>query len=334
MNAEIHLLDYVLPENQLSNIQLAEQFPDFSPEKISEKTGIDSRHIAGPKEYASDLALKAAKKILTTTSSPIDFILFNSQSPDYFLPTTACILQEKLGLPTTVGALDYNLGCSGYIYGLAMAKGLIAAGIARNILLLNSETYSKYLHPSDKSVRTLFGDGAAATLISASSSNGIGEFVLGTDGSGAEHLIVPAGGTRLPCSAETAITTMDESGYLRSQDKLYMNGPEIFNFTLANIPKCVNECLQKNELSLDNIDLFVFHQANRFMLDFLRKKIKIQTEKFYVNMSRVGNTVSASIPIALAMAELEGKLVPGMKIMLVGFGVGLSWGAVVVTWKS
>jgi len=326
---------YYLPEQVLTNEALAELYPGWTAEKILEKTGISARHISGPGETAGDLGEKAAHKLFAEHAvdpATIDFVLLATQSPDYFLPTTACLLQHRLGLPRTVGALDFNLGCSAFIYGLSLAKGLIASETAKNVLLITAETYTKHIHPMDKSVRTIFGDGAAATLISASDTEGIGGFVLGTDGSGHDKLIVPSGGMRLKPSDETAVERTDESENIRSQDHLFMDGTEIFSFTIATVPRTVKETLEKNHLAMEEIDLFVFHQANKYMLDFLRKKCKIPSEKFYMNFEDCGNTVSASIPIALARAEQDGTLKRGTKVMLVGFGVGLSWGAVVVNW--
>ncbi len=332
---KISKIAYAFPNKILDNKTLADLYPNWTAEKIYIKTGIRERRVCEDYETAADLAEKASRKLFTVNdvdSSSIDFILLVTQSPDYFLPTTACTLQHRLGLPSRVGALDINLGCSGFIYGLSVAKGLIVSGIAHNVLLLTAETYSKHLHPMDKSVRTIFGDGAAATLVTESAQSGVSEFVLGTDGSGFDKLIVPAGGFRLKRNACTALEREDDSGNFRSQEHLYMDGAEIFSFTINTVPKTVNETLVKNNMSLDEVDLFVFHQANKYMLDFLRKKCKISEEKFYMNFEDCGNTVSASIPIALARAEADGALCSGTKIMLVGFGVGLSWGAVVVTW--
>lgn len=333
--ANIKAIEYSLPEKVLSNEELANIYPGWTADKIFEKTGIRERHISAAGETACDLAEQAAKGLFAKFAiapTTIDFILLATQSPDYFLPTSACILQDRLGIPTTAGALDFNLGCSAYIYGLSLAKGLIASGTAQNVLFITSETYTKHIHPMDKSVRTIFGDGAAATLIEATKSEGIGQFILGTDGRGYDKLIVPAGGMRLCPSTETAVEVADDSGNTRSRDNLYMDGTEIFSFTIATIPRTVKETLEKNKLSMEEIDLYVFHQANKYMLDFLCKKCKIPACRFYINFADCGNTVSASIPIALARAVQDGTLRPGMKVMLVGFGVGLSWGAVVVNW--
>ncbi len=334
-SSRVEKIVYYLPERILTNEELAGLYPGWTADKIFDKTGIRTRHVSADGETAGDLAEQAAKQLFSEYGIDplsINFILLATQSPDYFLPTTACMLQSRLGIPTTAGALDFNLGCSGFVYGLAVAKGLIASGVASKILFITADTYSKYVHPMDKSARTIFGDGAAATLIGASDAENIGQFVLGTDGRGYDKLIVPAGGMRMACSDSTSAEQTDESGNIRSQNNLFMDGMEIFNFTITTVPKTVKEALEKNGVTLEGIDLFVFHQANKYMLDFLCKKCKIPAEKFYMNFADCGNTVSASIPIALARAVQDGTLKPGMKVMLVGFGVGLSWGATIITW--
>lgn len=335
MGVSIKAVSYYLPEKTLFNNELALLYKDWTPEKILEKTGVNSRHIAGEEEYVSDLAVKASHRLFDEYGiKPCDigFILLATQSPDYMLPTTACLIQNRLGIPTTAGAIDYNLGCSAYVYGLALSKSLILGGITDNVLLIMAETYSKHIHPMDKSIRTIFGDGAAATYIQKSEKNQIGEFILCTDGSGAEHLIIPSSGMKIDKTEKSKEEVTDENGSIRTPENIYMNGPEIFNFTIKSIPKTVEGVLYKNKLSIDDIALFVFHQANKFMLDYLRKKIRIPEDKFYINLENLGNTVSASIPIALKMAELEKKIKKGDKVMLVGFGVGLSWGATIIEW--
>lgn len=339
MGAFIRAIEYHLPEGMLTNELLAAEFPDWTVEKIEEKTGISVRRIAAPGECASDLGVAAAEKLFASgvcAPQDIDYLLLCTQSPDYFLPTTSCVMQDRLGIPKTAGAIDFNQGCSGYVYGLGLAKGLIETGQASNVLLVTAETYSKHIHPGDKSVRTLFGDAAAATLIQKrrAGESCIGPFVYGTDGSGGKNLIVPTGGVRQPRTAETGQVVMDESGNLRSLDNLYMNGSEIFTFTLNTIPKSVKGLLEVSGKTMDDIDLFVFHQANRFMLEHLRKKVKIPEEKFCMSFGVYGNTVSSTIPIALKDVAMEGRLNAGDLVMLVGFGVGYSWGATLVRWEG
>jgi len=325
MKAYIKAIDYYLPQKELTNDDLVREFPDWTLDKIATKVGIQRRYISAENETSADLAIEAAQKMFAQSidKSVVDYLLFCTQSPDYFLPASACIIQDKLGLSKNIGALDFNQGCSGYVYGLSLAKGLIIAGIARNVLLLTGETYTKHLHPLDKGNRTIFGDGASATLISTDGFAEIGNFSLGTDGSGAEKLILKTGGTRIP--QKTNRVEFDENGNPVSSDYIYMNGGEIFSFTLSSVPVLVNNTLEKNNINKSEIDLFIFHQANRYMLDFLRKKIKIDEEKFYIYLSEVGNTVSSTIPIAIFDALKKGVYKPGMKVLIAGFGVGLSW---------
>ena len=336
MKAYIKAIEIVLPEAVLGNEELAAQYPGWTADKIQSKTGIVQRHIARPDECSSDLAVAAAHKLFSSgvcQPAQVDYVLLCTQSPDYFLPTTACLLQDRLGLPTHCGALDFNLGCSGFVYGLGLAKGLLETGQARNILLFTAETYSKFIHPADKSVRTLFGDAGAVTLVSAveSSEELIGSLVFGTDGSGAKNLIVPTGGMRHRDTSASELIE-DESGNARAINNLYMNGPEIFNFTLRAVPDTVARLLAQSGRSLEDIDLFVFHQANQYMLEHLRKKLKVPIEKFCISMSHSGNTVSSTIPIALKQAQQTGILLPGQVVMVVGFGVGYSWAGAIVHW--
>lgn len=325
-------ISYYLPSTTLTNVELSALYPSWSDEKIFVKTGIVSRHVASEEETAADLAERAAKKLFEekgVSPEKVDFVLLCTQSPDYKLPPSACILQHKLGISTTAGALDYDLGCSGFVYGLMLAKGLVTGGVAKSVLLLTAETYSKYIHPMDKSVRTIFGDGAAATLIDEEAARTIGRFSYGTDGSGADRLIVKTGGAR-EVFDPAAVEDEDASGNKRTKNNVFMSGPDIFNFTLDIVPKTIDDVCVKNGITRNDIDLFVFHQANKFMLDTIRKVNAIPRDKYYVDLEDVGNTVSSTIPIALARAREKGILRPGMKVMIMGFGVGLSWGATII----
>ena len=328
---------FALPEEILDNEQLASEYEGWSAEKIYAKTGICRRRIAARDECASDLAVRAAQAVMADTGldpSRVDFLLYCTQTPDYILPTTACVLQHRLGLPMSCGALDFNLGCSGYVYGLGLAKALIDSGQAGTVLLLTADTYSKLINPADKSVRTLFGDGATATLIVGREQESlIGPFVYGTDGGGAENLIVPTGGMRRALVPQAPLVP-DDSGNARTVNDLYMNGAEIFSFTLRMVPQAVRQLLTKAGIEQEAVDLFVFHQANRFMLDHLRRKLQIPATKFVIAMDQVGNTVSSSIPIALCQAAEQGQLKPNALAMLVGFGVGYSWGATFMRWGA
>lgn len=306
MSAFIKDIAYYLPETILTNEQLAAEFPEWTTEKIAGKVGIAERHIAAPDETASDMAVAAAERLFANghDRSQIDFVLLCTQSPDYMLPSSACLVQHRLGLSTKCGAFDFNLGCSGYEYGLVVAKSLIRSGVAQNVLLLTAEMYTKYLSQDDKGNRTIFSDGASATWVGKEGFAEIGECSLGTDGSGAEFLIK------------------------RPYEPLYMDGGAIFDFSSDVVPQMVEDVLHKSNLQMDDINLWVFHQANKYMINYIRKMLEIDKERFYIYMEHVGNTVSSTIPIALVEARNEGKL--HGNIMLAGFGVGLSWGAVLL----
>lgn len=311
-----------LPERVETNAELKAQFPGWDMDLIYEKTGIDKRHIAAEGECASDLAAKAAQKLFDQHDidpQSIDFLLLCTQTPDYPLPTTACLLQSRLGLRTTVGALDFNLGCSGYVYGLSLADGLIRSGAVRRVLLVTAETYSKYIHPNDRSLRTIFGDGAAATLVEAVAEPTLSAFQFGTDGTGADTLLVTQGGAR---PAEQAIKPRHRQ---RWESALYMDGPSLINFTVAAVPQLVASILEAANLQQDEVDLFLFHQATLKMLDQLRERLKLSNERLPVELEDCGNTVSSTIPILIDRLRSSGRLKPGMTNMLVGFGVGWSW---------
>ncbi len=320
-----------LPEKILTNEELENEFPGYSAKKIEKNIGIKQRHISEEDETALEMAIKVSESLLSQEDKlKIDFILFCSQSPDYYLPSSACILQDKLGLSTNVGALDYNLSTSGFIYGLALAKGLLKANIASYILLIMSDTFSKYLHPKDKGNRCLFGDAASAILLDKSDMDKIYEFVLGTDGRGWNNLIVPNGGLKHRYDKD-AEDWIDENGALRNDNYLYMNGPEVFNFTIDAVPKLIQQVLLKNNCSLEDLDYVIFHQANQYMLQYLRELIGIPENKFYLDLKDIGNTASSTIPIALEKCLNDGTLITGNKVLLAGFGVGYSYGATIIT---
>lgn len=327
---------YHLPQRVETNDDLQRDNPDWRMAELSEKSGIRSRHVAADGETAADLGVQAAERLLAREIRPraeIDYLIFCTQSPDYFLPSSACLLQQRLGLGRHVGALDINLGCSGFVYGLQVAKSLVVAGQARNVLLITADTYTKFIHPRDRTVRVLFGDGAAATLVGASPGGGrIGRFVVGSDGRGAENLIVPSGGLRLPRSEATARESTDENGCTRSRDHLFMDGPAIFAFAVSTVPRILTQLLTEAGLSVESVDWYVYHQANKYMLEHLARRSKIPAEKMLINSQDVGNTVSASIPVSICQACDAGWIRDGHLLVLVGFGVGYSWAACDVVW--
>lgn len=330
MACKISDISVYLPKQTLTNEDIERDYNNWSAAKIEKKLGIKTRHIASKDETALDLAFHACSQLLKNVKKEeIDLLVLCTQSPDYFLPSSSCILQNRLNLPKTTGAFDFNLGCSGFVYGLSIAKGFINSGIANKVLLVMTETYSKHLHPKDISNRTIFGDAATASLIEKTEDEHIHQFCLGTDGSGAKELIVPNGCFRNNYNPNE-VEQSDESGNIRTANHLFMNGPEIFNFTIETVPVLINDTLKKNGLVMEQIDYFVFHQANKYILEYLRKKIGIPEEKFYNNLLETGNTVSSTIPIAISELRKNNKLISINRIMLCGFGVGLSWGAVVV----
>lgn len=325
-----------VPAYALTNEQLAADFPDWPAEKILDKTGIRERRIAAADETALDLAAGACTALFEREPAwrdRVDFLILCTQAPDHILPTSACLLQDRLDLPTRIGALDVNLGCSGFVYGLSLAAGLIATGAARTVLLVTADTYSKYIHTRDKSVRTLFGDGAAATIVTGDEpgSAEIGPFVFGTDGSGGDRLIVPAGGFRQPRDVASAVEVEDRSGNVRSADHLFMDGGAVLNFTLREVPRTYRQLLDKAGLTSDDLSAVVLHQANKFMLDALQKKLGLDDARVPRRYEMIGNTVSSTIPFVLEQEMAARRLVPGSKVVLLGFGVGLSWAGALVT---
>jgi 3-oxoacyl-[acyl-carrier-protein] synthase-3 len=320
--ARIASIASYLPAGILDNDALAAQFPEWPSQRIEEKTGIVRRHIAATDEFTTDLAQRACEALFTQGAcrpGDIDYVLVCTQTPEQLFPSTATVLQQRLGLSQRVGALDFNQGCSGYVYGLGLAEALIASGQAERVLLVTADTYSKLLRTSDKNVRTLFGDAATATLV-VKSETAMGPFIYGTDGEGAAHLCHAGGGVR---------------GIVQpTEEWLHMNGPEVFNFTLRVVPNSIPELLKKAGLHFSDVDHFVFHQANGYMLEHLRRKLDIPSEKFAVHMRNVGNTVSSSIPLALQGLQVAGRLKTNDRIILAGFGVGLSWATALIPWAS
>jgi 3-oxoacyl-[acyl-carrier-protein] synthase-3 len=324
-----------VPKGELTNEQLADELGDWTPEKIFEKTGIRSRHIAADGECASDLGIEAAQKLFergVCARADVDYLIFCTQSPDHFMPATSAIVQDRLRLPTTIGAVDLGQGCSGFVYGLSLAKSLVEAEVANRVLLITADTHSKVVGPRDRSVRTIFGDGAAATLVGGVDEERelVGPFVFGTDGGGATTIVIPAGGYRQPMTDAARVPREDKGGNWRSDANMYMDGPEVFNFTLGAVPRAVRDLLEKSALTMDGVDLFIFHQANQFMIERLRAKIGIPPERFCVDMDWCGNTASSTIPIALERAIASGRVRPGMTAMAVAFGVGYSLAAAMI----
>jgi 3-oxoacyl-[acyl-carrier-protein] synthase-3 len=322
-----------LPETVEDNDFLAASYPRWDMDLIYQKTGIRARHIAAPNQTASDMGVLAAERLFQQHNidpKSIDFLLFCTQSPDYVLPTTACLMQDRLGLATSAGALDFNLGCSGFVYGLSLADGLIQSGAARRVLLITAETYSRYIDATDRSLRTIFGDGAAATLIDAAAEPSLGSFVFGTDGRGGDTLMVTEGGARHKDDA------LQPRKRKRWPSSLYMDGPELVRFTLDVVPPMVEKILAGAKWTRESIDFYLVHQATTFMLDHLRTRMKLEREMVPEAMQDCGNTVSSTLPILIDDLRRKGPLRPGKQTLLIGFGVGLSWAgcAWTETWQA
>lgn len=331
--ASVGPVAHYLPQTVEENDALAAEFPKWNMELIYAKTGIRARHVAAADECASDLGVAAAERLFTqhdVDRGTIDFLLFCTQTPDYPLPTTACLLQDRLGLRTSIGALDYNLGCSGFVYGLSLADGLIRSGAAERVLLITAETYSKYIDPTDRSLRTIFGDGAAATLIEAADEPSLGSFVFGTDGRGADSLMVAEGGAR---PKHAALTPRKRK---RWPSSLYMDGPELVKFALDVVPHMVRQMLADARLSRADVDLYLMHQATLYMLDHLRDRLDLDAEQAPVDLEECGNTVSSTLPIMMNDLRRSGRLRPGKRSLLISFGVGFSWAGCVwtETWQA
>ena len=334
MRVKIKDISYHLPECVVTNEELHRENPSWDMNIVEERSGVVTRHIVKENETSLDIAVKACEYLLSRNDDlkgKIDGIIFCTESPDYILPPNSCILHKILDLPEDVLAFDFNLACSGYVYGLALAQGLIFSNMAKNILLVTAETYSKYIHTRDRSSRVLFGDGAAVSWITASdSTQGIIDIQCSTSGKNYKKFIIPAGGHRMPLSEETSIANTDKNGNVRTLENIYMDGMGILTFVKLKVPKQVRSILSRNNLTTDQIDLFVFHQASKMVLDALTRSLRLGEEKVYRNVHKVGNTVSASIPIALKNALDDGLASRGSKILISGFGVGLSLGTAII----
>lgn len=305
------------------------EHPEWHMPELIEKTGIHCRYIAAPGETASDLAYQACKKLFDQHNidpASIDYLLLCTQSPDYPLPTTACLLQDRIGMRTSSGALDFNLGCSGFVYGLGLAEGLIASGQCNRILLVTAETYTKYVDQDDRALRPIFSDAAAATLIESSEAKSLVGFEFGTDGKGADTLIVSEGGARV---AEQAIQPKRRR---RWNSRLYMDGQSLMDFTVVAIPQLIRNILAKSQLSFDDIQQLLMHQATRKMLEMLQQALGVDDHRLPIRLANRGNTVSSTLPILIDDLRREGLVDVGQTHMLIGFGVGWSWAGCV--WKT
>jgi 3-oxoacyl-[acyl-carrier-protein] synthase-3 len=327
-----------LGSETLSYEDLEHKFGVEAMQKVLSGAGIRNRRIAPKGVCGSDLAYNATIRLFEkyqVDPRSIDLLIFCTQSPDYWMPTTACVLHDRLHLKKECAAFDINLGCSQYVYALSVAHSMLLSGCATRALVLTGDTMTHSVHPEDRSVVPLMGDAGSATLLGeASDGAGFLGFELGTDGSGYKYLMIPAGGARQPWTAETAIESTDAEGNVRTPSNLYMNGVGIFHFAISTVPRVVQSVLAKYSLRMADVDLFLFHQANKYMIDYLLKKLKIPDEKTHFYIEDVGNTSGSTIPLLLADALRAGKVKPGAIVLAIGFGVGLSWAATVIRWPQ
>jgi 3-oxoacyl-[acyl-carrier-protein] synthase-3 len=337
MKACIAGIEIDLPQHVVTNADLAREHPDWEMEKIAEHTGVLERHVCADDETALDIGQRASERLLERlelSPNDVDGLIFCTQTPDHLVPGNSGLLQDRLKLPTSIPTFDITHGCSGYVDGLFLAKSLAMSGAAKSILLVNADSYLRLLHPDDRSTITLLGDGGTASLICAAEEGpgAIGEFSIGTDGRNADIFMIEAGGARVPRSAETCQPIVDTTGSVRTAEHVKMEGVSVLAFVHKRVPRTIEDLLAKAGHDMEAVDLVVPHQASGLTLEYIRRWLKLPEEKCVSNISNVGNLASASIPVALRMEELAGRLRPGMKVMLVAYGVGLSWGACLVDW--
>lgn len=328
----------VLPETVLNNEQLVRTFGEREVASAIKMSGILERRVTRPNQYSSDLALTAAERLLASTKfdrSLIDLLIFVSQTPDYKIPTTASILHGKLGLAQSCATFDVNQACSAYPYALSVAHSMIASGVSQYALILNADTLTKLIHPKDRSLVVLHGDAATATILGRTNENaGLEGFVLGTDGTGAKHLLVPAGGARLSCGPETKLELTDSAGCIRTDEDLVMDGPAVFHFSVYKVPEVIERAMSDLKLTMDGIDLVVLHQANKTMMEMIYKRLRIPPEKRFFCLENMGNSSGPSTPVALAEAWRQKRIQPGSRTLMCSFGAGLTWGVAVIKWPS
>lgn len=326
-----------VPGNRIINREYTHYFPVEEVSEIVEKTGIEERRFAPDGMCASDLVYAAAERLITdlkVSKEEIDLLVFVSQTPDYRMPATAVILQERLGLSKQCMAFDISLGCSAFVYALSIVFSLVQQGAIRKALLLDGETRSRVYHPKNRKTAFLFGDGGVATLISKHDKFGVSHFSLNSDGSREELIKIKGGGYRYPSSVETLRErVIDEYGNISTDEHGYMNGPDVFNFVIQEIPNDVKKVLGMAETTKDEIDYFVFHQANAFMNGYLGKKLKLPVEKIPESIRCFGNTSSVSIPLTI-VSQLKGRLSGNKRMLLCGFGVGMSWATAVMDFND
>lgn len=338
MNAYIEAIAAKFPATNLTNAELQTQNPEWSMKDIHEKTGVKNRFIAAINETSYDLGRDAVDLLFSHEKhklNNVDSIIFCTQSPDFLMPTNAHLLHKHLKLSDNVIAFDINLACSGFIYGLSIANAFIKSGQAKCVLLVTSETYSKFTHYKNRSVRTLFGDGAAATLINSDSNiNGFNSFTLASNGANYDKFYIPDGGFRNPIDTFSNEEYLDSSGSINTKSCIHMDGMSVWSFINSAVPRQILMHLKENNVDKSLVDHFIFHQGSKLTIDSLIKILEIDPTKAHTNIGSIGNTVSASIPLCLRDALMNQiKIKPGDRIVLSGFGVGLSYGTTSFTYE-
>jgi len=331
MGAKINHISYYLPSKVVTNEDLSLEFPEYTPEQIYKKTGVRIRTHTNPTQIGSDMAFQAFQNLLDETNlkkEEVDFLIYITEGQDYKAPATAIILQDRMGLSKDIMAIDVPLGCSGFTHSIGLAKMAISSGQAKNVLLLYGDTPSFVSHPKNFALRSLFSDAGAAVWVSNSNRDYIGDFVYGSDGSGAKNLFVDNSSTRNPASIDYLSKKSDVGGMPYGEMK--MDGLEIFTFSLQSVPKLVHEILRKNNLELDDVDLFIFHQASNIILKSIQRKLRLPDSKMAYYIENFGNTVSVSIPIAICESIKDGRIKNGSKVLVAGFGIGYSWSGTIL----
>ncbi len=326
----------VLPAGTLEHEEMVRRFGEQEAATVLKMSGIRTRRVAAAGQQASDLALTAAERLIRHKGfdrSRIDLLMFVSTMPDYRSPATACVLHSKLGLQKECAAFDVNQACSAYPYALAIAHSMISAEVCSHALVLNAEIMTRLTHPLDRGLAMLHSDGAVATILGPCEDGaGFAGFSLGTDGTGARHSLVPAGGFRMPCGPETRVERTDASGCVRTDEHLAMDGPAVFHFSVYKVPAMIKAVLGKLGLTIDDIDHVLLHQASQTLLDLIYNSLRVPEGKRFSCLERMGNSGGPSVAVALAEAWRLGRIRPGTRTLLCSFGTGLSWGGAVIRW--
>ena len=332
MGVGISAVAYCVPETRLTGAELADRFGEEVVNRIAQSSGIHERRVTADGECASDLAERAARALFEKGFDPssIDLVIFATQTPDYLLPTTACLLQNRLGIPKSAAAFDINLGCSQYVYSLGVAQSMIKAGLCRRALVMTGDTVSKIINPLDRAVVPLFGDAGTATILEeVGGEAGFRGFDFGSDGAGGPSLIWPTSGLRNRPSAETMVERADKYGAIRTGNDMFMDGSAIFVFTLKTVATTVRRALSNAGMLDSDVDLFVFHQASQMIIENAAKHLKLTPDRYHTHFGHLGNSGGSTVAICLANALKKGKVSPASRLLLAAFGVGFSWASAV-----